>query len=178
MALTPDLISPEGTLRIAYVNHDPEGETQFFQTQDGPRLLLPVTSFTENYFRSVLVGVLQLLVLIGLSCAAAGQLSMPMAIFFVASYLLFGMFAQVMAATDYFSGAADYIGYIVGIVLMWFIIPMQEFQVTHLVSGGELVEFSYIGKLFLAYFVIRALPLILLGIWLYWRREMGLVIRK
>ena len=178
LALTPDLISPEGTLRIAYVNHDPEGETQFFQTQDGPRLLLPVTSFTENYFRSVLVGVLQLLVLIGLSCAAAGQLSMPMAIFFVASYLLFGMFAQVMAATDYFSGAADYIGYIVGIVLMWFIIPMQEFQVTHLVSGGELVEFSYIGKLFLAYFVIRALPLILLGIWLYWRREMGLVIRK
>lgn len=178
LALNPEWISPEGRLVIVYGNFDPEGEAQFFQPSDGPKLLLPVTGFTQNYFRAVIVGVLQLLVLIGLSCAAAGVLSMPMGIFVVASYLLFGMFAQLMVSTDYLSGVSDYIGYLVGYVVMFFVIPMQEFQVTNLVSGGELVEFSLIGKLALMYFVIRALPLVLLGIWLYRRREMGLVIRK
>jgi hypothetical protein len=55
---------------------------------------------------------------------------------------------------------------------------MQEFEISNLVSNGELVEWTFIGKLFLTYFVLRALPLFLIGMWLYWRREMGLVIRK
>jgi hypothetical protein len=75
-------------------------------------------------------------------------------------------------------GTADYVGYFVGKILLLGIIPMQNFEVTHFVANGELIELSLIGNLFASYFLLRALPLFLLGIWLYWRREMGLVIRK
>ena len=62
-------------------------------------------------------------------------------------------------------------------VLMKLIIPLQVFDMTSLVSKGELVEFSYIAKLFYFYFP-RALVLYALGIFMYRRRELGLIIRK
>jgi hypothetical protein len=62
-------------------------------------------------------------------------------------------------------------------VLMKLIIPLQVFDMTNLVSKGELVEFSYIGKLLYFYFP-RALVLYAFGIIMYRRRELGLIIRK
>ena len=91
---------------------------------------------------------------------------------------MFGSFATFMAGSSFFGGAADYVGYYVGKIILIAVIPMQEFEISNLVSNGELVEWIFIGKLFLTYFVLRALPLFLIGMWLYWRREMGLVIRK
>ena len=63
-------------------------------------------------------------------------------------------------------------------ILLMVVIPIQEFEVTHLVADGELIEFSLLWKLVWSYLLARALPLFLLGIWLYRKRELGLVIRK
>jgi hypothetical protein len=103
---------------------------------------------------------------------------MPTAVFFVISYLMFGSFATFMASSSFFDGTADYIGYFIGKLMLLCVIPMQEFEVTHFVADGELIEWSFIGKLFLSYFVLRGMPLFLLGMYLYWRRELGLVVRK
>lgn len=170
-------IQPDGKVEIAFLNVDPKQAELFFQPGDGPKLLIRVTGFTENYIRAVFVMFLQLAILGGLACAAS-VLSMPTAVFVVVSYLLFGSFASFMAGTTFFSGTADYVGYYVGKILLLIIIPVQSFEVTPFIARGELIELSYIGKIILQFFVLRGLPLYLIGIWLYWRREMGLVIRK
>ena len=172
------LVAPDGTLEVGFQNMDPRGQKLFFQPADGPKILLKVASFGENYFRCVLVMFLELVILTGLACAAAAFLTMPTAIFVVISYLLFGSFASYMAETSFFGGAADYVGYYVGKLVLLVVIPIQKFAVTEMVSQGELIEMSFIGGLIFSYLVLRALPLFLFGIWMYRRREMGLVIRK
>lgn len=178
ISFPPELISPEGEVRILFVNADAQKAPFFTQKGDGPKLLLKVASFGENYFRGVFVLSLQLIILAGLGCAAAAILSMPTAVFVVISYLLFGSVASYMVGNDYISGAGDVIAYWVGKILLLGVIPMQNFEITNYVANGELIEFTLIGKLFLQYFVLRALPLFLLGMYLYRRRELGLVIRK
>ena len=178
ITLPPGLIAPNGEVRVNFINADIQKSPFFNQQADGPKLLLKVTTFAENYFRAVLVLSLQLMILAGLGCAAAAVLSMPTAVFVVMSYLLFGSVATYMVGTTYFGGAGDYIAYWVGRVILLGVIPMQKFEITSYVANGELIELTLMGKLFLQYFVLRALPLFLLGMWLYKRRELGLVIRK
>ena len=105
---------------------------------------------------------------------------MPVAVFMVFSYLLFGIFAQFLVGSgaDSIEGLSGFVGYWISRFLLIIIIPMQNFEVSGFISNGELIEFSLIGKLIFQYFILKALPLFLLGIWLYRRREMGLVIRK
>ena len=178
LSLEPGLISPEGEVQIIFMNTDIKGAPFFTQTADGPKLLVKVSSFRENYFRAVAVLSLQLIILAGLGCAAAAILSMPTAVFVVMSYLFVGSISTYMVDTTYFSGAGDFIAYWVGKILLLGVIPMQKFEVTNYVANGELIELSLMGKLLLQYFVLRAIPFFALGIWLYRRRELGLVIRK
>lgn len=172
------MVSPDGKVGLLYTNFDRQNGTQYFQPKDGPKLLMRVTGFAANYYRGLVVIALELMILAGLGCAAGGILTLPTALFVVISYLLFGSFASFMAGTSYFGNAADYIGYYVGKALLLVVIPVQEFGVTELLADGELIEFGYIGKLFYAYLLFRALPLFVFGILLYRRRELGLVVRK
>ncbi len=178
ITLPPGLISPDGEVQVIFMNTDIQKAPFFTQKADGPKLLLKVSTFWENYFRAVSVLSLQLIILAGLGCAAAAVLSMPTAVFVVISYLMFGSIATYMVDTTYFGGAGDVIAYWVGKILLLAVIPMQKFEVTNYVANGELIELTLMGKLFLQYFVLRALPFFVLGMWLYKRRELGLVIRK
>lgn len=179
-------ISPDGTFKLSFQNRDNqlgngknvEHATLTFKYSDGPKVMIPVASFFSNYLRTVLVLVMQILVFTGMGCAAASFLSLPTAIFVVISYILFGSFASYMLQDVYLNTIGDNIGYWVSWVIMKIIIPMQNFDVTGHVANGELVEFSKIGNLFLEYFVMRGLPFFLLGFFCYWKRELGLVIRK
>jgi hypothetical protein len=172
ITLPPGLISPKGEVKIVFMNADIQQAPFFTQTADGPKLLLKVSSFGENYFRAVAVLSLQLIILAGLGCAAAAVLSMPTAVFVVISYLMFGSVATYMVDSTYFGGAGDVIAYWVGRILLLAVIPMQKFEVTNYVANGELIELTLMGKLFLQYFVLRALPFFILGMWLYKIREL------
>ena len=94
------------------------------------------------------------------------------------SYLMFGSFAVYMTNLSYVAGTADHIGQFIAKVLLLVVIPVQAFEVSGLVANGEIVELAYFWMLFKSYFIYRALPLFLLGMILYRRRELGLVIRK
>jgi hypothetical protein len=176
--LGPQIISPFGQVRLMFANADPERKSLHFQPSDGPKLLIKVTGFTENYLRAVLVIFMWVALLTGLGCAAAAILSMPTAIFLVMSYLMFGSVATFMVSSGMGKDVATALGYYVSKILLWTVIPMQNFEVTYFVARGELIEWNFIGTLFLNYFILRGVPLFLLGIYLYWRRELGLVIRK
>jgi len=172
------LIAPDQSVRFIYINKDDAQEKQYFQPIDGPKLLIEVCGFFENYMRSVAVIALELLILTGLGCVFGGILTLPTAIFVAISYLLFGSFAIYMSNLDYVSGAADHLGQSIARLLLWIVIPIQGFEISALVANGEIVELTYFWLLFKSYFLFRALPLFLLGMILYRRRELGLVIRK
>ncbi len=172
------IISPFGKVQLAFANVDPERKSLHFQPSDGPKLLIKVTGFTENYLRAVLVTFMWVALLTGLGCAAASILSMPTAIFLVMSYLIFGSVATFMVSSGMGKDVATALGYYVSKILLWTVIPMQNFEVTYFVARGELIEWGFIGALFIKYFLLRGVPLFLLGIYFYWRRELGLVIRK
>lgn len=171
-------VSSDGQVFMTVANYDHLGGTLFFQPADGPRLLVPATGFAGNYARAVLVIGLELSLLAALSCAFGGIVSMPVAVFMVASYLLFGAFSVYMVNLEYVGSAADRFGQMVGRILLKVVIPLQNFDVSSLVADGVLVEWSWVGALVLNMIVLRALPLVLLGIFLYRKRELGLIIRK
>ena len=171
-------VSVDGQVFLTVANYDHLGGPLFFQPADGPRLLVPATGFAGNYARAVLVIGLELALLAALSCAFGGIVSMPVAVFMVASYLLFGAFSVYMVNLEYVGTAADRFGQMVGRLLLKVVIPLQNFDVSSVIADGVLVEWSWIGGLILNMIVLRALPLVLLGIFLYRKRELGLIIRK
>ena len=172
-------ITEEGNVMIEAVNFDRLGGKHYYQQADGPKLLIPVCSFEMNYLRAMLVLMIQLSLLSGLACAFGGFLTMPTAVFMVVSYLLFGALAMVLTDESFFtSNIWDHAGKFLANILLLIVIPLQRFDVTDLLSNGDLIEFSLIGELFFNYFLLRGVPLFLLGIWFYMRREMGAAVRK
>lgn len=173
------IVTADNEVILSVVNADPGNEKHYYQPADGPKLLMEVCGFAGNYARAVLVLALQLVLMAALSCAFGGFLTLPTAVFVNSSYLLFGAISVFMTDKDYFvSGAVDRVGQFVAHALLTVVIPLQSFEVTDLVAGGELVEWSMIWHLVWFYLLCRALPLVLFGIYMYWRRELGLVIRK
>lgn len=169
-----NVVTPDGKVFLAYRNIDPERQDQYFQPSDGPKVLMKVSGFLSNYLRAVAVIFLELVILTGLGCSFAGVLSLPTAIFMSVAYLFFGSFASYLAE----SAADDKMFKVLSNILLFFIIPLQKFGVTDMLSQGELIEFNFMGSLFLFYFILRTLPLILIGMYIYNRREIGLVVRK
>ncbi|MCI5778828.1 MAG: hypothetical protein MR051_03280 [Lentisphaeria bacterium] len=177
--LPPGTVAPDGTVTVLVSNFDRYGAKHYYQRADGPKLLVPVCSFEENFLRGLLVMTIQLLLLSGLACAFGGFLTMPTAVFMAASYLLFGSFSMVLTDSEFFADSAlDHFSQLLARGILLVVIPLQKFDITDLLAGGDLIEFSLIGELFLQYFVLRGAPLFLLGIWLYRRREMGAAVRK
>lgn len=172
------VIAPDQTVRFLYINADDMREKHYFQPLDGPNLLVEVSGFFENYMRSVAVIALELLILCGIGCTFGGILTLPTAIFVAVSYLMVGSVSVYMANLSYTAGTATHIGQWIANVLLRVVIPIQVFEVSGLVANGEIVELTYFWMLFKSYFLSRALPLFLLGMILYRRRELGLVIRK
>ncbi len=176
--LPASVIDREGKVNVRYINIDNAQDKVYFQTIDGPKLLIKVTGFTGNFVRGLLVILLMLMVYAGISCCAAAAFSMPTSIFTVLSYMFLGSVAPLVMTTSQLADPSKYTGYWIGKVAMLIVAPLQEFEISQKIAGGELVEFSYLGSLFWQYYLLRALPFILLGLWLFWKRELGLVIRK
>ncbi|MCK5844101.1 MAG: hypothetical protein KAG97_05290 [Victivallales bacterium] len=188
IVLPPYIIAQNGDAEVAFTNYDPQKKTLFFQVADGPKLLLKVTGFPGNYARGVFMIFIKLLFLTSLSCAVGGLLSAPVAIFTVISYLLFGIFSTYLVGIQEkminLGGPAqaqtiqELIGNSLSNLMVLIIIPMQNFEVSDVLSGGELIEISFMAKIILLNLVLKGVPLFCLGIWLYKKRELGLVVRK
>jgi hypothetical protein len=188
IVLPPYIIAPDGTALVSFTNYDPQKKTLFFQIGDGPKLLKKVTGFPGNYARGIFMIFVKLLFLTGLSCAVGGLLSAPVAIFAVISYLLFGAFSTYLVGIQEkmlsLGGPAqsetmqEMIGNALSNLMVFIIIPMQNFEVSDLLSGGELIELSFMVKVIFVNLILKGLPLICLGMLLYRKRELGLVVRK
>ena len=173
------IVSPNGEVRIGVYDLDPKYSKHFYQPGDGPKLLIEVTSFLGNYARAVLVLGLQLVMMSLLSCAFGGFLTLPTAVFVSTSYLVFGYMASFMTDPGYYvSSEIDEAGQGISRWLLNVIVPLERFDVTDLVASGELVEWALVWNIAWSCLLLRTLPWVLGGIYLYWRREIGLEIKK
>ncbi len=173
----------KGTAEFGFANLTPDGSSLYFQQADGPKLMIRVTGFTENYCRAVFVTFLGLAALTGIACAIGALVSMPVAVFLTVSYLVIGVLSNYLlgslAKTEGLPrGFLENIGAWASTLMVTLLIPLQDFFVSSHVSDGELVEFALIGKLVLLNLLLRGLPLCLFGIWLYSRRELGTAMKR
>lgn len=188
--VSPKAIMPNGDVTVAFINYDPQGKTVFFQIADGPRLLVKTCGFFENFIRAAVVIALSLLILAAVGCAAGTIMTLPTAIFTACSYIFVGVASSyivggqqigVASGIEYAWGKTPFIemlGVTVGKALLWVVVPLQEFGVSTLVANGEIVSTSHILRLTLYFVILRGIPLFLLGVLFYQRRELGLVVRK
>jgi len=172
------LLTPDGKIMVILHNQDPEEKALYFQDADGPKLMVEACTFGENYLRALLMIAIGLLISAGLGCAFGGMMSMPTAVFVSMSYFTIGWISVFTTERSYLSGLADDIGLILGRTLLFAVVPMSTFDVTEFLSQGELIEWSLIGSTVLFALILRAIPLFLLGIWVYGRRELGMAGRK
>ncbi len=172
------MVTPENKIHLVYANFDEQGASQFFQPSDGPKLLLKVSSFGGNFARGLLISALMIMMMAALGCAAASCFSLPTAVFLIISYLIFGGISGYLVGTLSTGDASDVFGYYAGKAVMTVIIPIQDFDASSLLADGELVEWSMILKLFVYYYLLRALPCFLLGSRVYMRRELGIAEKK
>jgi hypothetical protein len=172
----------DGKARVGFLNKDTRCELNFEEGK-GPFLLVREAGFFSNYCRAILVLAIGILSVTLLASAVAACMSLPIAIFFSAAYMLVGALANYLVTSipEIVEFQADYtgtFGYKFGVLLLNLIVPLQDFFVTGHLANGELVSFPFIGMLFAKDFVIRMLPIFLLGAWIYTRRELALVSKR
>ena len=193
------IVSPKGEVRVGLTNLDDDyvfrvnqkreaagleplkdkDVKHYYQPTDGPMLLVKITGFLGNYSRAILVLALQLAMMAAISCALGGFLTLPTAVFVSTSYLIFGFMATFMTDTEFYvSDAMDRAGQGISQYILNVVVPLSRFDVTDLIADGKLVEWSLIWNITWTCLLLRTLPLVLIGIYFYRRREIGLVIRK
>lgn len=182
--IDPRFISPKGVLQLAYVNLDPEQKSVVFQHTDGPQVMMRATSFGENYARAVLLLFIEIVFLASLACLCGALLSTPVAIFLSYSYVIVGALLVAMhpgmgdderpASNEPFMLILFYIRVLAYHLTM----SVNDLNRAALLAKGELIEWSVIGSAGLWVLVVRMGLFVVIGLWLFNRRELGLVVRK
>ena len=173
----------DGKAEVGFLNKDTKVGELNFEEGRGPFLLIREAGFFSNYCRAILVMAIGILSVTLLASAVAACMSLPISIFFSAAYMLTGALANYLVTSipDVLDFQAEYtvtFGYRFGDLMLNLIVPLQDFFVTGYLANGELVSFPFIGMLFVKDFVLRMLPVFLLGTWIYTRRELALVSKR
>ena len=173
----------DGKAEVGFLNKDRNTSELNFEEGKGPFLLIREAGFFSNYCRAILVLAIGILSVTLLASAVAACMSLPIAIFFSAAYMLVSGLANYLVtsipdALDYQAEYTGTFGYQFGSILLNLIVPLQDFFVTGHLANGELVSFPFIGMLFAKDFVLRMLPVFLFGAWIYTRRELALVSKR
>lgn len=173
----------DGTAQVGFLNKDTKTSELNFEEGRGPFLLIREAGFFSNYCRAILVLAIGILSVTLLASAVAACMSLPIAIFFSAAYMLTGGLANYMVTSipdsiDFQSEYTGSFGYKFGELMLNLIVPLQDFFVTGYLANGELIDFPFIGVLFAKDFLLRMLPVFLFGAWIYTRRELALVSKR
>ena len=160
--------------------------TAVFQYADGPVLLCPVTSFLDNYFRTMLMAFFQLAFLAALGCTVGALFSTPVAVFAAIAYIVIGLVVPTaidaplrMEDGSYtYKNVWEQSAHYMAKVVQTLVVTVDDLNCTGDLANGQLVEYNKIGWSFLKVLVIRSGLLALVGILCLYRRELGLVVRR
>ena len=178
------MINDIGVLVLKYENRDPQARSVLFQSNDGPSLLYKKAAFWNNLMRSVLLIFWQIVFIAILGCTAATVFSLPMAVFISSSYIVLGILVLslgLMPADGFLGQSVSWVhkmASLVRLITQYITVPLNQFYPAHNLVNGQLIEVTRMFRDFISLIILRGMPICLLGIWLFSKRELGLVIRK
>lgn len=160
------------------------------QAKDGPYLLIGETTFFSNYWRCILLVGLFIAFLVIVGTATGLCFSTPVAVMLSVSYIIIGVGISSVLSTESQYEVEKVQGDTAkeyekeGLVGAYFkvlkstMVSAETFSRMENVASGKSIEWPLILKVFLYDFLLKGLPLILLGLYALHRRELGLVVRK
>ena len=163
-----------------------EPTSAVFQAQDGPAILVAVAGFAANYWRAMVLAVLQLAFLAALGCTVSAAFSTPVAAFVAVAYLVIGLSVQAAITAPLqnddgswkYKGFSDMAAHKFAQVVGQLVVSVDDLDATSDLARGRLVEGRRIGMAFATLFCLRTGLIAGVGIWILTRRELGTVIRK
>ena len=160
--------------------------TAVFQFADGPILLCPVTTFFDNYLRTMVMALFQLAFLAALGCTVGALFSTPVAVFAAIAYIVIGLVVPTAMDAPLRAEDGSYMykngwergAHYMAKVVQTLVVTVDDLNCTGDLANGQLVENDKIGWSFVKVLVIRSGLLGLVGILCLYRRELGLVVRR
>lgn len=172
------LMVKDGKATLRYLSLDKKGRTVYF-SGEGPELQIPVTGFFDNYCRTIFVLSLMILAFTAMGQAFSACLSFATGIFLTLAYIIWGI--SIRFVLYLFTNTAvsphnllEKISYYTGAHIDYILFEPGKFFAQEKLSSGELVEFSYMGNALLIEVLVKILPIFLLGLWVYSKRELAL----
>ncbi len=179
----PEVFLPQEQNKVIlkFSNLD-SGKSVFFRLNENPLIMVDYCSFFANYLRVAFVMAVGVFLMSSIGCALGGFLSFPIAIFAIMFYILFGTLSNyILSDAELYRNKKDLdmkIGYSLSKTLVKVVSPLQCFQPTEEISCGKLLESSTIFELIKKYFALQIMISVFGGIYLFSRREFGMVIKK
>lgn len=176
------LMVKDGKGTLVFQNLDPKA-TMLFRPQDGPFLMIPRTSFAVNYMRAVLTVFLEIVSVTVIASAFAAIFTLASSIFITFSYILLSQAAQfileLFASTGTRPhGILEYQGILLSKGVRVLLVDPGNFSVSDQLASGMLIEWNWIGSVFLFDVFLRAIPFLALGVLFYSRRELALAAKE
>ena len=156
------------------------------QPEDGPFLMMAAASFTENYLRAVILALIQIAFLAALGCAVSAAFSTPVAVFVAIAYLLIGMTVNLAISAPIMDENGEYqyqnvgerITHYVSRAVGAIIVSVDDLNITKPLSTGYWISNGRLIHSFVFYLLFRTGLITFCGIWIFYKRELGLVMRK
>lgn len=176
-----DLSEEKNIIKLTYHNLDKD-KSVFFRITEFPRIQIKNAGFIENYLKCLLIMVLGIVFVSAIGCTLGCIFSLPVAVFVIIAYLLFGSVGNfILSRNEVFlknDNIQSKIGYNLSKTLLKIITPIQEFQLSEYVSTGMLIENDIIIEIIKKYFLIQFLIISGIGIYVFNKREFGMVVKK
>ncbi len=182
------VVGSNNTVMVEYGNVNPSPVTVLFSPQEGVELLVPAGRFEGNFARSLAVMLCQLGFLAALAVTLGSLFSLPVAAFVTGALLI------LIKASAYIDSLAqsnlpifgtsgpgakspdlvDVVMRTVFKVLAAVIRPLQETSPLENLASGQLVGWGMVGSVFAIKVVLYGGLLMVIGVWLFNRREIAL----
>lgn len=185
LVIPPELVAPDGTLVLGYNNQDSGDSSVMFQLADGPAVLIPATGFAANFSRALFLILVQLAFLAALGVTVSGIFSSPVAMFVAVTYLVIGLTVQTALNAPVkdefgryqYKNVVEMAEHQVARVSSVLVASVEDFDAVPDLVRGRLIRGERVLRALALHVGLRILPLALVGVWLFNRRELGLVIR-
>ncbi|MCH2176783.1 MAG: hypothetical protein MK193_13760 [Lentisphaeria bacterium] len=179
-----DFIRTDGSIHLGYMNQDPEGKAVVFPENHGPFIMKDAVPFWNNYSRVIFLIFCQILFMATLGSICGSLASAPIALFCSFSYLIVGLLVNYVRPADenqFKFDSQNPIVQLMELVQMGTsvaIVSLNDFMQLSFLIRGELVDLSFMIMTVLKFVVLRGLPIVIIGLFFFNRRELGKVVRR
>lgn len=173
-AIPASVVAQDGHLDIAFMNMPTNRFSVIFPLEDGMQLLYKADTFGWNYLRGVLLILFRLVFLSCLGVFAATFLSFPVAILLsLVVYFTSTVSGFIQESFGYLSQGVGAV-YDSTVGLMIKALPQFDaYNPSQLLVKSTFISWSLIAKVLLTMVCIKALLLVVIGLWVFSKRELA-----